>query len=85
MKLTENHNLSADIRDANGNQKVMLHASYGARTFSLTVETLDKAYVKKAKAAAPAESEAPKKRTRKRAAKPAEEPKAETTETGANE
>ena len=40
---------------------------------------------KKAKAAAPAQSEAPKKRTRKRAAKPAEEPKAETTETGANE
>ncbi|MGN1061979.1 MAG: 50S ribosomal protein L24 [Candidatus Scatosoma sp.] len=47
--------------------------------------TLDKAYVKKAKTAAPAESEAPKKRTRKRAAKPAEEPVAETTETGANE
>ncbi|MGN1053086.1 MAG: 50S ribosomal protein L24 [Candidatus Scatosoma sp.] len=47
--------------------------------------TLDKAFVKKSKAAAPAESEAPKKRTRKRAAKPAETPVAETTETGANE
>lgn len=30
MKLTENHNLSADIRDANGNQKVMLDAGYVA-------------------------------------------------------
>ena len=39
--------------------------------------TLDKAFVKKAKATAAAESEAPKKRTRKRAAK-AEETKTET-------
>lgn len=45
MKMTESHNLSADIRDEAGNQKVMLHASYGARTFNLTVETLDAGYV----------------------------------------
>lgn len=40
--------------------------------------TLDKAFVKKSKAAV-AESEAPKKRTRKRAAKATEEPKTEET------
>ncbi len=57
MKLTENHNLSADIRDASGNQKVMLHASYGARTFSLTVETLDAEYVADHKADVQAETE----------------------------
>ena len=57
MKLTENHNLSADIRDANGNQKVMLHASYGARTFSLTVETLDAGYVAEHRADVQAETE----------------------------
>lgn len=45
MKMTESHNLSADIRDESGNQKVMLHASYGARAFHLTVETLDADYV----------------------------------------
>ena len=45
MKLTESHNLSGDIRDAGGVQKVMLRAGYSARTFSLTVETLDAEYV----------------------------------------
>lgn len=45
MKMNESRSLSADIRDENGNQKVMLHASYGARTFSLTVETLEGDYV----------------------------------------
>lgn len=57
MKLTENHNLSADIRDASGNQKVMLHASYGVRTFCLTVETLDAGYVADHRADVQAETE----------------------------
>ena len=37
------HNLSGDIRDAGGVQKVMLRGD-SARTFSLTVETLDAGY-----------------------------------------
>lgn len=57
MKMNESHNLSADIRDANGSQKVMLHASYGARTFSLTVETLDAGYVAEHKVDVQAETE----------------------------
>lgn len=45
LKMNESHNLSADIRDESGNQKVMLHASYGARAFHMTMETLDADYV----------------------------------------
>ena len=45
MTMKESRSLSADLRDENGSQKVMLHAAYGARTFSLTVETLDSGFV----------------------------------------
>lgn len=57
MKLTESHNLSGDIRDAGGVQKVMLRAGYSARTFSLTVETLDNGYVADHRAEVQAETE----------------------------
>ena len=45
LDVKERTSLSADIRDENGNQKVMLHASYGAKSQNLTVEVLDGAYV----------------------------------------
>ena len=45
LTMNESRNLSADIRDESGNQKVMLHASYSRRTLNLTVEVLDSAYV----------------------------------------
>ncbi len=45
MRVTESHNLNADIRDANGNQKVMLHASYSACVLDIHIEVLDYDYV----------------------------------------
>ena len=58
MKLTESHNLRCDVRDANGNQKVMMHAGYSSRTFNLTVETLDAEYVAQHAAEVQADTEA---------------------------
>lgn len=46
MNIRTTQNMSADIRDESGMQKVMLHAGYGARSLNLTVEVLDPAYVK---------------------------------------
>lgn len=45
LDMKERTNLSADIRDEGGSQKVMLHANYGARSLNLTIEVLDCAYV----------------------------------------
>lgn len=45
LEFKERTNLSADIRDGSGNQKVMLHASFGAKSLNLTVEVLDAAFV----------------------------------------
>lgn len=45
LEFKERTNLSADIRDDSGNQKVMLHASFGAKNLNLTVEVLDAAFV----------------------------------------
>lgn len=45
LDMKERTNLSADIRDEGGVQKVMLHASYAAKSLNLTVEVLDQAYV----------------------------------------
>lgn len=45
MNIRTTQNMNADICDENGSQKVMLHASYGARSLNLTVEVLDPAYV----------------------------------------
>lgn len=47
MKLTESHSLNADLRDATGNQKVMLHASYSARVLDIHVEVLDGDYAQR--------------------------------------
>lgn len=47
MKLTESRSLNADIRDAAGNQKVMLHASYSDRVLDIHVEVLDGDYAQR--------------------------------------
>lgn len=47
MRMTESHNLNADICDATGNQKVMLHASYSARVLDIHVEVLDADYAQR--------------------------------------
>lgn len=41
----ESTSLNADIRDERGAQRVMLHATYNAQSFSLSVEVLDGGYV----------------------------------------
>lgn len=45
LEFNERTNLNADIRDEGGNQKVMLHASFGTKSLNLNVEVLDAAYV----------------------------------------
>ena len=46
LKTWESISLNADIRDASNNQKVMLHATYSATSFSLNVDVLDADYVR---------------------------------------
>lgn len=45
MTVSQSKTLSASLRDADNNQKLMLHASFSERGLSLSVEVLDAAYV----------------------------------------
>ena len=45
LDINQTKSLHADVRDEERNQKVILHASFGAKIMNLSVEVLDPAYV----------------------------------------